>query len=242
MADNEAALANGNSTELDHTEHPAKNTTSVTDVDELNQRIETLEREKSESEAKIGELETEIESLRREKEASASDLKATESIAKRAFELEGQVVRLEHDLLSALNEGEELNRENHELNSKIAKLEEKARKEKDERENEFSVLKREKKEVEDSLGKLQDLLKESEDKVEHMEKKMEELVKKSEESEKLIGGLMEKVTEREVVVEVDENHNNGGFKGLKTQLPVIGAVSAAVVVTAALAACYIRRN
>lgn len=253
MADNEALVngVNGDSSDLYDADHPAKKTTSVTSVDELNQRIEALEKEKSDlerqnsqSEAKIGELQVEIETLRMENAESESNRRAAEAIAKRAAELEGHVVRLEHDYITAMNEGAEASREVQQLTAMIRELGEKAKREKEERESEITTLRREKKEVEDSVGELKTLLKESEDKVKQMEEKMDELVKKSEESDNLINGLMETIAEREANIPeaVDEKLSDDGFKGLKAQLPVIGAVSAGVVIVAAAAACYVRHK
>ena len=260
MADNDVLVngVNGDSTEFLDADHPPKKVSADDGdygdsgvVDELKRRVEVLELEKSnlereneESASKIGELRDQVVVLRKEKEAevdrSVFERRATEAIAKRAAELEGEVARLQHDLITAMNEGEEANREIQELKVRIGELEEKARREKEE----MDELRREKKAAEDSAGRLEAMLEESKAKVEAMEVKMDELIKKSAESEKLVGGLMEKVAEkqREAIVEDDvDEKSSSSINGFKAQLPLIGAVSAGAVV-AAIAVCYVRHS
>lgn len=257
MADNDVVIngVNGDSSEFldaDADDRPSTKKSPDSDaVGDLNRRIEALELEKSklerengESAHRIGQLKDQVVDLRREKEAETeraeSESKAAEAIAKRASELEGDVFRLQHDLITSMNTGEELSREIQNLQAKIGELEEKARREKDEME----ALRRENKVAEDSINKLEAMLEDSNKKVKVMEEKMEELEKKSTESDELIGGLVEKVEERErEAIAEDEKSStcSNGFKGLKTQLPLIGAVSAGAIV-ATMAVIYIRHS
>ncbi|KAK9691605.1 hypothetical protein RND81_09G207400 [Saponaria officinalis] len=241
---NDSAIngVNGDSTSefFDDTDFPplkSPKTPATVDIDRLNTRIADLEAEKSESKSRIAELKSELEKLRVEKESeleklrveknaeserSESNSKAAEAIAKRAAELEGEVARLQHDFISASNDASEANREIQKLNAEIAEL------------------KREKEAVEG--------------KVKVMELKMEELVKKSDDSEKLISGFMQKIAEGEIEAEaLTAAEENGGFsvgvrsggdgggdwKGLKEKLPVIGAVSAGLILVAGVI-CHVR--
>lgn len=184
---------------------------SIPKSDDLNNTIESLKTQNLKNESRIAELESEIETHK----------KAAEAIAKRAFELEGHTVRLEHDLTSAMNEADEANRENRELKEMVK-----------ERESLIVELRREKVEVEDKVKKMED--------------KMEELLEKSKESDKLIGGLMEKISERDLVIEGENEKKLGcnyyGFDELlkNKKVPLMAAVSVGVVVT--IGACYFRHT
>ncbi|GAB4855261.1 hypothetical protein Ancab_023881 [Ancistrocladus abbreviatus] len=259
----------------------------------LNHRIEELEREKREGEEGMKRMEAEIEDLMKENaamqeqidelkkaevEKSESESKALESIAKRAMELETEVARLQHDLITSMNAEEEANQEIEELRREIdglkrekaaleadserkiselerkneelqekgrvaesekAKAEQNANARMDETEGEIVRLRREKKEVEESVSVLKAQLKKSDEKVKEMEAKLTQLMEKSEESDKMISGVMEKAAARDGVDGLVGRNKFGGFRGLKVQLPVAGAASAAVVL-AAVSVYYIR--
>lgn len=260
MADHDDVFANGdNGVSVEFVESdpspmksqtPAAAANDAGEVDRLNKMIaalenqkSNLERENAESSTKIGELKDEAVVLRREKDAEAekaeSERKAAEAIAKRASQLEGEVVRLQHDLITVMNEGEESIRVIQELTTKIGELKEKATKEREE----IDEMRREKKAAEDSVRELQVVLEELKEKEKAMEAKMEELLQKSAESERLIGGIAERVAEREreVIIEDDVDEKSSKLKVLKAQLPLIGAASAGAFV-AAMAMCYIRHS
>ncbi|KAG7010424.1 Peroxisomal and mitochondrial division factor 2, partial [Cucurbita argyrosperma subsp. argyrosperma] len=115
-------------------------------VAELNQRIEVLEREKKklvdeneEFKDKVKKVSVEIEGLKSEEgslkeqlkemekqlERSEEGNKVLESVAARALELETEVARLQHDLISAMNGAEEANTEVVELRKNLGEKGEK---------------------------------------------------------------------------------------------------------------------
>ncbi|GAB4827187.1 hypothetical protein Ancab_034077 [Ancistrocladus abbreviatus] len=173
------------------------------------------------------------------------------------MELETEVARLQHDLISLMNTGEEANLEIEELRGEIeglreelqkrermvetekAKTHENATAKMDEREGEVSRLRREKEEVEESVSLLEAKLKKSEEKGKEMEAKLMQLMGKSKESDKMISGLMEKAAAQGGVHGLRGGDEYGGFKGLKVPLPVAEAALATVVL-AMVAACCIR--
>ncbi|XP_059664923.1 peroxisomal and mitochondrial division factor 2 [Cornus florida] len=113
----------------DFGENDAKNSDST-------QRIAGLEQEKvqlgeenkamRERVVKLSEeikgLESEKEEMKREIDQSVADRRALESIAARAAELETEVSRLQHDLISSMTEGEEAKLEVSELKRAVEEL------------------------------------------------------------------------------------------------------------------------
>ncbi|XP_050228399.1 peroxisomal and mitochondrial division factor 2-like [Mercurialis annua] len=103
----------------------------------LKQRIESLESENEN-------LTAEIESLKLSKSESEQQAKYLEVVAKRASELETEVSRLQHDLVSAMSEGEEANNEVKELKKVIGI-----------KEGEIEEIKKEKIEIEKKVRELE---------------------------------------------------------------------------------------
>ncbi|KAK4577940.1 hypothetical protein RGQ29_028183 [Quercus rubra] len=190
-------------------------------VSELNRKIESLERENvqlvnenSESKERIKKLSLEIGELRndnaskkeklgemeKEIERSGEELKALGSVARRAVELETEVSRMQHDLISTMSESEEANKEASDLKRALG--------EKGERveglEREVESLKKEKlesekrvRELERKVGVLE--MKEIEDKSKKVRIE-EEMREKIDEKEREIDGFRKKVQELESVV------------------------------------------
>ena len=78
---------------------------------EVKERIEKVTAESEEMKSAKDEMNKMLEEMMKEIEQSESDKKALESIAARAASLETEVSRLQHDLISAMSEGEEANAE-----------------------------------------------------------------------------------------------------------------------------------
>ncbi|XP_057954949.1 peroxisomal and mitochondrial division factor 2-like isoform X2 [Malania oleifera] len=125
----------------DHDDHDSSQSEMIRKIEVLQHEKIELERENDEIKERMGNLTVEIEGLmndkmemreklgkmEREIEQSESDKKAVEAIAARAFELETEVSRLQHDLISSMSEGEEANAEvvklKSQLEEKVAYLE-----------------------------------------------------------------------------------------------------------------------
>ncbi|KAE9456720.1 hypothetical protein C3L33_11376, partial [Rhododendron williamsianum] len=177
-------------------------------IDKLKEEIKGLESDKAE--------------LKREVEQSGADKRALESISARAYTLETEVSRLQHDLITSVNEGEEAGREIVELRREVEGLKERAsraevfEKERDlllervdEREDEVRKIRKvvedrealvAKKELEVERVKkerdeLEGLLEEAERKGREMEEKVAELRKELEAREKIICGLKERAVD-----------------------------------------------
>ncbi|KAL0002227.1 hypothetical protein SO802_016008 [Lithocarpus litseifolius] len=190
-------------------------------VSELNRKIESLEREKvqlvnenSESKERIKKLSFEIGELRndnaskkeklgemeKEIERSGEELKALESVARRAVELETEVSRMQHDLISTMSESEEANKEASELKRALGEKGERVER----LEIEVESLKKEKLESEKRVRELERKVGVLEMKeVEEKSKKVrieEEMREKIDEKEREIGGFRKKVQELESVV------------------------------------------
>ncbi|CAN8295294.1 unnamed protein product [Cochlearia groenlandica] len=112
----------GNSTELNRKirELESQNQELARDNGEINRKIETLTAEieemrgdETKAKRKIGEMEREIDKLDEER-------KVLEAIAARASELEIEVARLQHELVTAETEGEETATEAKKLRSEIS--------------------------------------------------------------------------------------------------------------------------
>lgn len=183
-------------------------------INELTQRLKSLELERAdlvrgsdESKGRVQNLLAEIERLRseaavsREKfnkmekeiELAEEGQRAMESVAKRAAELETEVSRLQHDLISAMSEGGEANKEVAELKTLV---EEKGKRV-DGLEREMEILKKGKAESEMKVRDLERKIgilevRETEGKSEKLRVEME-LKEKIGEKEKEIGELKDKV-------------------------------------------------
>ncbi|XP_057954948.1 peroxisomal and mitochondrial division factor 2-like isoform X1 [Malania oleifera] len=117
----------------DHDDHDSSQSEMIRKIEVLQHEKIELERENDEIKERMGNLTVEIEGLmndkmemreklgkmEREIEQSESDKKAVEAIAARAFELETEVSRLQHDLISSMSEGEEANAEVVKLKSQL---------------------------------------------------------------------------------------------------------------------------
>ncbi|XP_043701876.1 peroxisomal and mitochondrial division factor 1-like [Telopea speciosissima] len=200
-----------------------------TKISELNRKIAALEqdnseliREKGKRDAAIKELKEVIEGLRtdgatmkKEIEQSSEDKKAVQVISARALELETEVSRLQHDLVSSMTESDEakeelrklkdalqeLTRSNLNKQAKIEDLEkEKASlQERIEREvaemkkskSESEKLKKEWDEMEKLKSSLEEALKQSQEKLKETEAKANRLQNELVESEKSVSKLKE---------------------------------------------------
>ncbi|KAK0590985.1 hypothetical protein LWI29_034032 [Acer saccharum] len=107
-------------------------------------KLESLERENKEMKERITTLTIEVD-------GSEEDKKLFDSIAARAVELETEVARLQHDLITAIGEGEEATHEVAELKKAIAEKGEKL----DSVEKEVDALKKEKAESEKKVRELE---------------------------------------------------------------------------------------
>ncbi|KAJ0083427.1 hypothetical protein Patl1_31155 [Pistacia atlantica] len=171
-------------------------------------------------------------------EVSEEDKKVFESIAARAIELETEVSRLQHDMITAISEGDEASAESEKVDSekKVRELERKVGTLKvKELEEKCKRWKVEKKSVEGSL-------KESESKSKEIEAKISELEKEIDEAKTVISGLKEKTLDgfngnvRDFKPSVDD-----GWKKSNLQWLVVVA-TAYVVVVAVIDVCYAQRR
>lgn len=112
--------------------------------DDAGGKLERLERENKE-------MKDRIRSLTIEAEGSEEDKKLFDSIAARAVDLETEVARLQHDLITALTEGEEFNQEILDLKKTVAEKVEKI----ESVERELEALKKEKAETEKKVRELE---------------------------------------------------------------------------------------
>ncbi|TXG54564.1 hypothetical protein EZV62_019820 [Acer yangbiense] len=111
---------------------------------DISRKLESLERENKEMKERITTLTIEVD-------GSEEDKKLFDSIAARAVELETEVARLQHDLITAMSEGEEATHEVAELKKAIAEKGEKL----DSVEKEVDALKKEKAESEKKVRELE---------------------------------------------------------------------------------------
>ncbi|KAL5793059.1 hypothetical protein ACOSP7_001653 [Xanthoceras sorbifolium] len=159
-------------------------------VGDASRKLESLERENKEMKERIRTLTIEVE-------GSEEDKGLFDSIAARAVELETEVSRLQHDLITAMSEGEEATHEVAELKKAIAEKGEKL----DGVEREVDALKKEKAENEKKVRELErkaGLLEVRE--IEEKSKKLrveEEMREKIDERDREIIGLKKKVDELE---------------------------------------------
>jgi len=156
-----------------------ENTETKERIKKLTAEIEELKNDYAWKNEKLGEMENEIE---RSNEAK----KALEVIAARAVELESDVSRLQHDLISAVSDGEEANKEVIELKREVESLKkEKLESEKRVRELERKVGVLEVKEIEEKSKKVR------------IEEEMRERI---DEKEREIGGFRKKVEDLESLI------------------------------------------
>ena len=169
------------------------NSESKERVKKLSLEIKELQNDNALKKEKLKEMEKEIEWFR-------EVLNTLELVAKRAVELETEVSRMQHDLISTMSESEEANKEASELKRALG--------EKGERveglEREVESLKKEKlesekrvRELERKVGVLE--MKEIEDKSKKVRIE-EEMREKIDEKEREIDGFRKKVQELESVV------------------------------------------
>ncbi|KAF2290610.1 hypothetical protein GH714_014691 [Hevea brasiliensis] len=244
---------------------------SFYDVDEreneakLKQKIEVLEKEKfllanenGKIKNQMRQLTVEIDSLRsgelelklrleavgKEMEQSDESKRALDSIANRAVQLETEVSRLQHDLITSMSEGEEANAAISELKSILGEKEVKLEELKQEKVETEKKYKNKFLELENEVAKKEgweDKLKASEEKVRDMEEKMAKLQKDAEEARKVVGGLKKRTVDAVNGIRVDSLDNES--KGLKMQWPVlaVGSTGAIAVAAAVVYVCYARR-
>ncbi|XP_065852355.1 peroxisomal and mitochondrial division factor 2-like [Euphorbia lathyris] len=254
-------------------------------VDALEQEKLSLISENEDIKAQIVQFKAEIESLRsessklkltlgemeRENEESKKNLKALDVIAHRAQQLESEVVRLQHDLISAMSAGEESNSEISEMKKLLGEKElslEELRREKVEEENKIRDLEKkigalEVKEVEErskkvrmeeemlekldekekEMGEYKKKLQASEEKLSEMEGKVLEMQKKVEEAEISIGGLKERSMDAVNGFEGEKSIGKG-TEGLKVGMPVlaVGLTGAFLATAAVVYIHYARRS
>ncbi|KAL7217582.1 hypothetical protein ACSBR2_010939 [Camellia fascicularis] len=195
----------------------------------LMQRIEALEvekrelvRENEEERGRVKNLKKEIEGLEGVVAELKRDNKGLESVAARASQLEIEVSRMQHDLISSMSEGEEANKEVSELKRNGLEMEK---------------MKKEREEIEIVKNELEGLLKKSERKGKEMENKMAQLHKELEASEQMIIGLKEKTLNDlngKAIIGDDEMGSNG----LKQLWPVVAGSTGTI---AAIAVIYYLR-
>lgn len=169
MADETVVNGGGDvNVQISSPEKDSGDTTNQT-IQKLMQKISILEQEKQSlvkenesSEVKIKKLEDEIQS-------SESDKRALSSIAARASDLETEVSRLQHDLISSMSDSQESNNEVVELKRVVEKL--KAC----EVENleKIDVIEKERNLLLERVNEYVDKLNESESRVREFEKKIE---------------------------------------------------------------------
>ncbi|KAL8136356.1 hypothetical protein V2J09_002357 [Rumex salicifolius] len=138
MADNDVNISggvNGDSVEFDDLAVKKTEAKEVFSGDHfLKARIKELEHEKRELAMEKDEMKAVLEKMEEEKLAAGKkmeaaeaernelEMKAMQSITKRAFDLEGEVLRLQHDLGSAMNAGDEASREVERLMREVDEL------------------------------------------------------------------------------------------------------------------------
>lgn len=167
------------SLEIEKLQLAHENTETKERIKKLTAEIEELKNDHAWKKEKLGEMENELE---RSDEAK----KALEAIAARAVELETEVSRLQHDLISAMSEGEEANKEVVELKREVESL----KKEKLESEKRVRELER-------KLGVLE--VKEIEEKSKKVRIE-EEMRERIDEKEREIGGFRKKVEDLESLI------------------------------------------
>ncbi|CAN1228952.1 Peroxisomal and mitochondrial division factor 1 [Linum perenne] len=187
----------------------------------LKQKIESLERQNDEFRAQISNLQGELDSLKAEEsemmyrleemenelEHSEETKRTLDSIAARAGELETDVSRLQHDLITSMSQGDEYSTEIEELRRVLGDMEvklEEAKKEKADYEKRVRELERkvgvlEVKEIEEKSKKIR-LEEENREKISEKDKELAKYRKNVEDLEKELAMKAEK-EERLIVSE-----------------------------------------
>lgn len=187
---------------------PDQDSNNNNKVTELTKRVESLELEKKEMKDTIKKLSIEIE-------GSEEDKRILESIAARADELEIEVSRLQHDLVTSMSEGDELGAEVAELKrvlgEKGVKLEG--------LEREVDGLKKEKvesekkvRELERNVGLLE--VREMEEKSKRVRVE-EEMREKLDEKDREISGFKKKVDDLESELDKCKSEKNSAEQTMK---------------------------
>lgn len=187
---------------------PDQDSNNNNKVTELTKRVESLELEKKEMKDTIKKLSIEIE-------GSEEDKRILESIAARADELEIEVSRLQHDLVTSMSEGDELGAEVAELKrvlgDKGVKLEG--------LEREVDGLKKEKvesekkvRELERNVGLLE--VREMEEKSKRVRVE-EEMREKLDEKDREISGFKKKVDDLESELDKCKSEKNSAEQTMK---------------------------
>lgn len=155
----------------------------IREYDGVKQRVEKLTAESEEMKSDKDEMEKKLEEMMREIERSESDKKALDVIGARAVELETEVSRLQHDLISASSEADEANAEVMQLKRIL-----------EEKELRVENLEKEKGLIEKEKGENESRLRDLEEKIRVMEVKES---KTNEEKIKIEQETKEKIDEKE---------------------------------------------
>ncbi|KAK1408074.1 hypothetical protein QVD17_39706 [Tagetes erecta] len=138
-------------------------------IEKLMQKLVILEQQKKQLVDDTNSAAEKIKQLEDAILSSESDKRALSSIAARAAELETEVSRLQHDLISSMSEGQESNAELAELKRVVEEL----KKSESEKTEKIDVIDKERKLLLDRLNQVSDRLKESENQIRELEKKIE---------------------------------------------------------------------
>ncbi|KAI5662049.1 hypothetical protein M9H77_21372 [Catharanthus roseus] len=238
-------------------------------VSQLSQKITALEQEKQELvheneiikdrieklKESVNKSNAENEDLKNEIEKLGSENKAMQSVVGRAAELEAEVSRLQHDLISAMSDLEETNKEASEWKNKVenlenGKTESSVKLDAIKNERDLLIAKLESVEVrelekeEEIKGlqrKIEQLKFETMEKVEALELKVEEkerMISMLEEKQKEIDGevngktdIVEEDRGSAVVEETGKGNFIGGFEWPVVAVSLVSAVAVAGVIT-----------
>lgn len=207
----------------------------------LMQKIAALEQEKSELvhenevvKERVNKLKGEIEESDAENEKLKSETKVLDSIAGRAAQLETEVSRLQHDLISSLNENQEVNAELSVMKQEIEEL----RKSDVSKSVSLEAIERERNLLLEKINKDSEAVKESNSRISDLEKKIqalemrdsgyksdkiraeEEMKAKIEERDLKIRDLQNLVDESEAVLE-RSNKEKKGLEIVKNDLEAL---------------------
>lgn len=187
---------------------PDQDSNNNNKVTELTKRVESLELEKKEMKDTIKKLSIEIE-------GSEEDKRILESIAARADELEIEVSRLQHDLVTSMSEGDELGAEVAELKRVLGEKEGKL----EGLEREVDGLKKEKvesekkvRELERNVGLLE--VREMEEKSKRVRVE-EEMREKLDEKDREVSGFKKKVDDLESELDKCRSEKNSAEQTTK---------------------------
>lgn len=277
MAD-DSKMMNGEFVDAETVDIAGDDTSSYeSKVAELSEMIEALEREKQQvvyenktandraekMKESMKHLSSENEELKVQVEKLGSENKALHSVAARAGELEGEVSRLQHDLISAMSDLEEANRDVSEWKKRVDSLEngpaenaimldviiserdfligkvEDLKATVGEKEREIKVLEGRIEELKSAVSEKEELLRkvrELEGKLEEKERVINGLEVKQREVDGLVNGKA--AEEEEDVGSVVEGREKNCAARLKVEWPVV-AVSAVSAVALTGVLCYL---